>query len=70
MSGLCRRCGGSGWLLRNPERQSELQRERSFSDKAFGRRLTRCTDCSGSGVTSKKFRFEGTTVHSTLTPKR
>lgn len=54
MARLCRRCGGSSWLLRNPERQTEKQAARRSSDSPLGKRFTRCTDCGGSGVKGKK----------------
>ncbi len=53
MGKLCRRCGGAGWLLRNPKNQTEQQQKRAFGAH-FGNWLTRCTDCGGDGVKGRK----------------
>ncbi|KND51689.1 MAG: hypothetical protein ABA06_00315 [Parcubacteria bacterium C7867-001] len=54
MPKLCKRCGGAGWLFRALEKQTELQKSRQFGKSPFGQRLTRCTDCGGSGMKGKK----------------
>ena len=51
MAKLCRRCGGSGWLLRNPETMTQSQFEQSTSGAAgYGAWFTACSDCTGSGM--------------------
>jgi DnaJ-class molecular chaperone len=58
MARLCRRCGGSGSLLRNPERMTVSQYETSPSySVGFGRWFTICTDCGGSGLKGTKKKF-------------
>ncbi len=54
---ICTRCGGSGWILRLFKKMTPLQQERKFSDSAFGKNLTRCTCCGGSGIQGAKLRI-------------
>jgi DnaJ-class molecular chaperone len=58
MASLCRRCGGSGWLLRNPAHMTVSQHEMSSAySVGFGRWFTICTDCGGSGLKGIKKNF-------------
>lgn len=52
MKRMCRRCGGSGWLLRNPKYQTRLQEKRA-GDSVWGKWLTPCTGTSGSNCPTK-----------------
>lgn len=54
MPKLCKRCGGSGWLLRNPDTMTPEQLARTAHPSGFGRRFTRCSDCTGTGVKGRK----------------
>ncbi len=51
MPKLCRRCGGSGRLFRNPARMTESQTTRTPPGATgFGRWYTRCSSCGGTGL--------------------
>ena len=50
MAKICKRCGGSGTLLRNPVHQRYVQRERGETFRGFGAWFTTCTTGDGDGV--------------------